>query len=48
MNDFESKKDCETAVTELFNNMTDDNGNSFKDMATGLCCILGNYFIQLL
>lgn len=46
--DFESKKDCEPAITDLFNNMTDDNGHCFKDMATGLCCILGNYALQLL
>ncbi len=46
--DFESKKDCEPAITDLFNNMTDDNGHCFKDMATGLCCIIGNYAIQLL
>ena len=48
INDFESKKDCENAITDLFNNMTDDNGRSFKDMATGLCCIIGNFFINLL
>lgn len=48
MNDFESKRDVESQVSDMYTNMTNDDGQNFLDMATGLCCIMGNHYMQVL
>lgn len=48
MNDFESKKDVENQVTEFYTKMVNEDGQSFLDHATGLCCIMGSYYTQVL
>lgn len=48
VNDFESKHDIEGAVTEMYTKMVDNDGKTFLDNATGLCCIMGNYYLAVL
>ena len=48
MNDFESKGDMEETVKNWYTKLVDDGGNEFSNKVTGLCCIMGNYYVQIL
>lgn len=48
MNDFESKGDMEETVKNWYTKLVDDDGNEFSNKVTGLCCIMGNYYVQML
>lgn len=48
MNDFESKGDMEETVKNWYTKLVDDDGNEFSNKVTGLCCIMGNYYVQIL
>lgn len=48
MNDFESKGDIEETIRNQYMKLVDDDGNEFANKVTGLCCIMGNYYVQVL
>ena len=50
LNDFESKKGepTEKAVNEMYTSICNEEGVSFQDMCTGLCVIMGNYYLCLI
>lgn len=48
MNDFESKGDMEETVKNWYTKLVDEDGNEFSNKVTGLCCIMGNYYVQIL
>ena len=48
MNDFESKGDMEETVKNWYTKLVDDDGSEFSNKVTGLCCIMGNYYVQIL
>ena len=48
MNDFESKGDIEETIRNQYMRIVDDDGNEFQNKVTGLCCIMGNYYVQVL
>ena len=48
MNDFESKGDIEEIIKSQYTKLVDEEGNEFSNKVTGLCCIMGNYYVQIL
>jgi hypothetical protein len=48
MNDFESKGDMEETVKNWYTKLVDNDGSEFSNKVTGLCCIMGNYYVQIL
>jgi len=48
MNDFESKGDMEETIKNWYTKLVDEDGNEFSNKVTGLCCIMGNYYVQIL
>ena len=45
MNDFESKGDIEETIKTQYTKIVDEDGNEFSNKVTGLCCIMGNYYV---
>lgn len=47
LNDFECKKGeaTEKAVNEMYTSIVNEEGVNFQDVCTGLCVIMGNYYL---
>jgi hypothetical protein len=48
LNDFESKHDRSEQITEMYSKIVNNEGETFMNKVTGLCCIMGNYYLQVL
>jgi hypothetical protein len=45
LNDFESKHDRSEQITEMYSKIVNNEGETFMNKVTGLCCIMGNYYL---